>query len=86
MKTVSSFKEDISKGDLIWGFIGQMQWSSGIVVEVYSPDDNHPDELWRLDQGCAGYRTIYGVLWSNGTFSEHFRHEISLPHEVAKEA
>ena len=60
-------KADINKGDLIWGFIGKMQWSSGIVVEVYAND-------------------TYDVLWSNGTVSEHFRYELSLPHEVAKEA
>ena len=73
-------KVSINKGDLIWGFVGQMHWSSGLVVNIETVTHK---EGWIL---AEARRTIYGVLWSNGTFSEHFRHELSLPHEVAKEA
>ena len=68
-------KEDIVKGDLIWGFIGKMQWSSGLVADI---------ETITILANVT--QTVYTILWSNGTVSEHYRHELSLPHEVAKEA
>ncbi len=63
--------EDISNGDLVWGFMnstrpGELQWSPGVVIS----SEHKMFEILK-----------YEVLWPNGTIEKMYRHEISLPHE-----